>query len=169
MEFFASAIGTLKTLVIALGAGLAVWGVINLLEDLQARLGLSYLFVAHDLAVVRHIADRVAVMYLGSIVEIGSVEEVYQAPTHPYTQALISAIPIPDPETERKRRRIVLQGDLPNPADPPSGCKFRSRCPKFAQLPPGDQERCAGQAPALRGCGDDHEHACHFGTALALL
>ena len=140
-------------------------GVINLLEDLQGKLGLSYLLVAHDLAVIRHICDRVFVMYLGSIVESGSVEAIYTAPTHPYTQALISAIPIPDPKVERARRRIVLQGDLPNPADPPSGCKFHTRCPLFDGLTPEQQQRCTGEIPQLQPTGDDHLVACFFGEA----
>jgi len=137
-------------------------GVINLLEDLQAKLGLSYLFVAHDLAVIRHIADRVAVMYLGSIVEIGDVDEVYSRPVHPYTQALLSAIPIPDPETERNRNRIVLTGDLPSPADPPSGCKFRTRCFRYAALDESDKAKCREVVPLLVTHGPDHEAACHF-------
>ncbi|MDR2930437.1 MAG: ABC transporter ATP-binding protein [Propionibacteriaceae bacterium] len=144
-------------------------GVINLLADLQGKLGLSYLFVAHDLAVIRHVADRVAVMYLGDIVEIGQVDQVYDAPTHPYTQALISAIPIPDPHVERSRQRIVLEGDLPSPANPPSGCKFRSRCPKFATLDSVSQTKCAEQAPVLTSCGTDHLMACHFGEAVSVL
>ncbi len=137
-------------------------GVINLLQDLQGKLGLSYLFVAHDLAVIRHIADRVAVMYLGSIVEIGDVDEVYTNPGHPYTQALLSAIPIPDPETERSRNRIVLSGDLPSPADPPSGCKFRTRCFRYAALGEADQARCRDVVPVLTAQADDHSAACHF-------
>ena len=144
-------------------------GVINLLDELQAKLGLSYLFVAHDLAVIRHIADRVAVMYLGAIVEIGTVDQVYTTPTHPYTQALLSAIPIPDPETERSRRRIVLAGDLPNPADPPTGCTFRTRCPKFAQLGETDRARCRDVVPTLEPFGPDHRAACHFGEVLRVL
>ncbi|MGC3992597.1 MAG: dipeptide ABC transporter ATP-binding protein [Propionicimonas sp.] len=139
-------------------------GVINLLEDLQGKLGLSYLFVAHDLAVIRHIANRVAVMYLGSIVEIGQVDEVYTNPVHPYTQALLSAIPIPDPQTERTRQRIVLSGDLPSPADPPSGCKFRTRCFRYAALGEADQARCREVVPLLTTQGADHESACHFPT-----
>ena len=141
-------------------------GIINLLEQLKVDLGLSYLFVAHDLSVVRHIADRVAVMYLGTIAEIGQVDQVFEAPSHPYTQALLSAIPIPDPEKERQRRRIVLQGDLPSPADPPSGCPFRTRCQKFAgELSDSQRQRCISEAPALRhqGPGDaDHDAACHY-------
>jgi peptide/nickel transport system ATP-binding protein len=144
-------------------------GVINLLDDLQARLGLSYLFVAHDLAVIRHIADRVAVMYLGSIAEVGQVDEVYTNPVHPYTQALLSAIPIPDPETERSRHRIVLTGDLPSPADPPSGCTFRTRCFRYAALPEADQARCRQEVPVLASRGTDHRAACHFPQPLAVI
>lgn len=138
-------------------------GVINLLEKLRAELGLSYLFVAHDLSVVRHIADRVAVMYLGKIVELGDVSEVFDRPRHPYTQALLSAIPIPDPEKERSRDRILLKGDLPSPANPPSGCRFRTRCPKFALLNESDQARCVNDCPDLLSeDGADSANACHF-------
>ena len=137
-------------------------GVINLLADLRARLGLSYLFVAHDLSLIRHIADRVAVMYLGRIAEIGDVDRVYQAPAHPYTQALLSAIPIPDPVKERARRRILLEGDLPSPADPPSGCRFRTRCPKFAQIGENQQRRCIDEEPVLHGVADEQAAACHY-------
>jgi peptide/nickel transport system ATP-binding protein len=147
-------------------------GVINLLERLKAELSLSYLFVAHDLSVVRHIADRVAVMYLGHIVEIGAVDGVFDEPAHPYTQALLSAIPLPDPRKERARRRIVLTGDLPSPADPPSGCPFRTRCPKFAhELGDADRRRCIDERPALapRTGGADHLDACHFATPLSVL
>ncbi|MER5419452.1 ABC transporter ATP-binding protein [Streptosporangium roseum] len=141
-------------------------GVINLLEDLKDRLGLSYLFVAHDLAVVRHIADRVAVMYLGKIAEIGQVGQVYDTPMHPYTQALLSAIPLPDPEKERSRRRILLEGDLPSPADPPSGCRFRTRCPKFKTLDETDRTRCVDEEPRVRRLGEDHGVSCHFAEKL---
>ncbi|GAT66996.1 peptide ABC transporter ATP-binding protein [Planomonospora sphaerica] len=139
-------------------------GVINLLEDLKVRLGLSYLFVAHDLSVVRHIADRVAVMYLGKIAEIGEVDEVYGAPAHPYTRALLSAIPLPDPEKERTRTRILLEGDLPSPADPPSGCRFRTRCPKRALLGEPEARRCAEEEPSVvrLASGADHGAACHY-------
>jgi oligopeptide/dipeptide ABC transporter ATP-binding protein len=146
--------------------------VINLLEGLRAELGLSYLFVAHDLAVVRHIADRVAVMYLGWIVEIGDVNEVFDAPAHPYTQALLSAIPLPDPQKERQRRRIVLQGDMPSPADPPSGCRFRTRCQRFASdLTDTERERCVNEAPPLaaRTGGTDHLDRCHWAAPAAVL
>ena len=124
-------------------------GVLNLLEDLKVRLGLSYLFVAHDLSVVRHIADRVAVMYLGRLVEVGAADDVFDRPTHPYTQALLSAVPIPDPVAERQRARILVRGDLPNPANLPSGCRFRSRCPLFAELPAEQQQRCIDVDPVL--------------------
>ncbi|MFC4059269.1 dipeptide ABC transporter ATP-binding protein [Planomonospora corallina] len=139
-------------------------GVINLLEDLKVRLGLSYLFVAHDLSVVRHIADRVAVMYLGKIAEIGTVDEVYGNPAHPYTRALLSAIPLPDPEKERSRTRILLQGDLPSPADPPSGCRFRTRCPKRALLGEAEARRCAEEEPSVvrLASAADHGAACHY-------
>jgi len=137
-------------------------GIINLLDDLKARLGLSYLFVAHDLSVVRHIADRVAVMYLGKVVEIGDVETVFGAPQHPYTQALLSAIPVPDPAKERSRERILLTGDLPSPADPPSGCRFRTRCPKFLALTEHEQRACIDTEPPREARGDDHEVACHY-------
>ncbi|NMH93392.1 ABC transporter ATP-binding protein [Pseudonocardia bannensis] len=140
-------------------------GVINLLEDLRARLGLAFLFVAHDLSVVRHVADRVAVMYLGKIVEIGAVDRVFAAPSHPYTQALLSAIPIPDPAVERRRERILLRGDLPSPADPPSGCRFRTRCPLFVELDESRRRRCVTEEPPRAAVGSGHEAACHFAHA----
>jgi peptide/nickel transport system ATP-binding protein len=149
-------------------------GVLNLLEELQTRLGLALLFVAHDLAVVRHIADRVAVMYLGKIVEIGPVDAVYGAPQHPYTQALLSAIPIPDPVKERARQRILLTGDLPSPADVPSGCRFRTRCFRYAALAPELRSRCEQEEPArqprVQGAhAVGHESACHYAAAHAVL
>ncbi|KAA2262831.1 ABC transporter ATP-binding protein [Solihabitans fulvus] len=137
-------------------------GVINLLDELKAKLGLSYLFVAHDLSVVRHIADRVAVMYLGKIVEIGDVDSVFSSPQHPYTQALLSAIPIPDPIKERARERIILTGDLPSPANPPSGCRFRTRCFLHASLPPEKQSKCIEVEPPRAVQAPDHEAACHY-------
>ena len=124
-------------------------GVINLLDQLRAELGLSYLMVAHDLSVVRHISNRVAVMYLGKIVEIGDVDSVFDNPRHPYTRALLSAIPVPDPVLERTRARIILQGDLPSPLEAPAGCNFATRCPVFAALPAAKQEKCLTQEPGL--------------------
>ncbi|MFF1252502.1 dipeptide ABC transporter ATP-binding protein [Pseudarthrobacter sp. NPDC058329] len=124
-------------------------GVINLLDKLRAELGLSYLMVAHDLSVVRHISNRVAVMYLGKIVEIGEVDRVFDNPRHPYTRALLSAIPVPDPQLERTRERIILRGDLPSPLDAPKGCNFATRCPVFAALPPAKQEKCLSLEPPL--------------------
>jgi peptide/nickel transport system ATP-binding protein/oligopeptide transport system ATP-binding protein len=146
-------------------------GVINLLEDLQDELGLAYLFVAHDLSVVRHIADRVAVMYLGKIVEVGPSDELFENPLHPYTQALISAIPIPDPRRERRRERIILQGDVPSPANPPSGCRFRTRCPKFLTLTEGETELCINEEPILveHGLGVRHPAACHYAEQARVL
>jgi oligopeptide/dipeptide ABC transporter ATP-binding protein len=130
--------------------------ILNLLADLQARLGLSYLFIAHDLSVVRHVADRVAVMHLGEIVETAGTEALFTAPAHPYTQALLSAVPEPDPAHERERQRLVLRGDLPSAEDLPSGCRFRTRCWRA-------QERCEAEHPALTTHdGVDHPVACHF-------
>ncbi|WP_017571115.1 ABC transporter ATP-binding protein [Nocardiopsis halotolerans] len=145
-------------------------GVINLLEDLQEELGLSYMFVSHDLSVVKHIADRVAVMYLGKIVETGTTEELFRAPSHPYTQALISAIPLPDPVKERTRERIVVTGDVPSPADPPSGCRFRTRCPKFAdELSESERTKCVEEPPELIDRGSGHRDACHYSKVMELL
>ncbi|MFD9909233.1 ABC transporter ATP-binding protein [Streptomyces sp. NPDC059063] len=137
--------------------------VVNLLEKLQNEFDLSYVFIAHDLSIVRHISDRVGVMYLGRIVEVGTDEEIYEHPTHPYTQALLSAVPVPDPEAREHRERVILSGDVPSPANPPSGCRFRTRCWKA-------QERCALEVPALavpaefRGVAGAaaHDSACHF-------
>ncbi|HEX6492153.1 MAG TPA: ABC transporter ATP-binding protein [Candidatus Dormibacteraeota bacterium] len=142
-------------------------GVINLLEELRARLGLAYLFVAHDLSVVRHIADRVAVMYLGRIIESGTVGSVFDTPAHPYTEALLSAIPIPDPRRERARRRIILEGDLPSPSDIPAGCRFRARCPRYAALPGGLGARCREEEPVRLPQAGDHDAACHYPPAPA--
>jgi peptide/nickel transport system ATP-binding protein len=138
-------------------------GVINLLNGLKAELGLSYLFVAHDLSVVRHISDRVAVMYLGRIVEIGAVDAVFDNPRHPYTQALLSAIPVPDPQVERSRERVVLRGDLPSPTDSSPGCPFVSRCPLHPTLEPAQRARCISETPELTARADtDQLNACHF-------
>ncbi|MBB5223207.1 oligopeptide transport system ATP-binding protein [Amaricoccus macauensis] len=129
--------------------------VVNLLEDLQDRLGLTYLFISHDLSMVRHIADRVAVMYLGRLAEIGPTQALFARPLHPYTEALISAVPSPDPDAEAGRKRIILKGDVPSPAKPPAGCVFHTRCPKVF-------DRCRKEVPQLLDKGDGRRVACHL-------
>ena len=128
---------------------------VNLLEDLQGKLGLTYLFISHDLSMVRHIADRVAVMYLGKIVELAPREELYSNPKHPYTEALLSAVPIPNPEIEAHRTRTILTGDVPSPANPPSGCVFRTRCPVAV-------EKCQSVVPEWRQLSGGRQVACHL-------
>jgi peptide/nickel transport system ATP-binding protein len=129
---------------------------INLFEELQDDFALTYLFIAHDLAVVRHISDRIAVMYLGTVVEVSSADELYENPLHPYTISLLSAVPIPDPVVERRRESILLAGDVPSPANPPPGCRFHTRCPYVQPT------RCRDEVPPLRKLGEGHEVACHW-------
>jgi oligopeptide transport system ATP-binding protein len=129
--------------------------VVNLLEELQAELSLSYLFISHDMSMVRHLADRVAVMYLGRIVEMAPVDNLYDNPKHPYTRALHSAVPVPDPVVEGGRKRIILEGDIPSPVNPPGGCPFHTRCPAV-------RDRCRSDVPEWRELGPDHWVACHF-------
>ena len=134
--------------------------IVNLLADLQREFNLTYLFIAHDLSVVRHISDRIAVMYLGEVAELSPARELYDRPLHPYTSALVSAVPIPDPQVERRRKRMILRGDVPSPANPPSGCRFHTRCWLRREL--GDPERCAVEAPVLRELLPGHRVSCHF-------
>ncbi len=138
--------------------------IINLLAELQREFNLTYLFIAHDLSVVRHISDRIAVMYLGEVVELSPSRELYDQPLHPYTCALVSAVPIPDPRVETKRKRMILRGDVPSPANPPSGCRFHTRCWLRREL--GDPERCAVESPELREMRTGHRVACHFAEEL---
>ncbi|HEX5578600.1 MAG TPA: ABC transporter ATP-binding protein, partial [Candidatus Limnocylindria bacterium] len=138
--------------------------IINLLAELQKELGLTYLFIAHDLSVVRHISDRIAVMYLGEVVEQSPAFELYRNPLHPYTSALVSAVPIPDPAIETKRRRLILIGDVPSPANPPSGCRFHTRCWLRRELK--NPERCVKERPVLRELLPDHSVACHYAEEL---
>ncbi|HEY7737990.1 MAG TPA: dipeptide ABC transporter ATP-binding protein [Candidatus Limnocylindria bacterium] len=138
--------------------------VLNLLRDLQRRLGLTYLFIAHNMGVVEHISDRVAVMYLGALVELAPSEEIYRLPVHPYTIALLSAVPVAKPSERSARRRIILKGDVPSPVNPPTGCQFHTRCWLRTQL--GNPERCATERPELRTVGGGHQVACHFAEDL---
>jgi oligopeptide/dipeptide ABC transporter ATP-binding protein len=138
--------------------------IVNLLGGLQDEFGLTYLFIAHDLSVVRHISDRIAVMYLGRVVELSPSRELYRLPLHPYTQALVSAVPIADPAVETQRKRIILRGDVPSPANPPQGCRFHTRCWLRREL--GDPERCVTEDPALRQLAPGHTVACHYAEEL---